>query len=180
MNSFFEVPFVMGFNEKSSQLGYKYRYLSSFHFLTSIFSLHSFRQFCYTFVFTLHIRYCYILFNLLPTIKMQLQTTVLAAIFTLASAQSFNIPNRVGSIVHLSAPMAISGAKDMGYKEYDRGHACNSDKDTGSANAVFILENGATLSNVIIGADSLEGVHCKGACTLKNLWFRDVCEGMFI
>lgn len=44
---------------------------------------------------------------------------------------------------------------------------------------MFILEDGASLSNVIIGADALEGVHCEGACTLKNVWFRDVCEGMF-
>lgn len=46
----------------------------------------------------------------------------------------------------------------------------------GSDNAVFVLEDGASLSNVIIGADQLEGIHCKGACTLKNVWFRDVCE----
>ncbi|CZR65910.1 related to pectate lyase [Phialocephala subalpina] len=108
---------------------------------------------------------------------MQLSQTILTAILAaLAQAQSFNIPTRVGSIISLSSPMSISGSKDMGNKEYDRGRPCNSDKDTGSASAVFILENGATLSNVIIGADQLEGVHCKGACTLKNVWFRDVCE----
>lgn len=27
---------------------------------------------------------------------------------------------------------------------------------------MFILENGATLSNVIIGASQAEGIHCKG------------------
>ena len=27
---------------------------------------------------------------------------------------------------------------------------------------MFILENGATLSNVIIGKTQAEGVHCKG------------------
>ena len=26
--------------------------------------------------------------------------------------------------------------------------------------------------------DALEGVHCLGSCTLRNVWFRDVCEGM--
>lgn len=57
----------------------------------------------------------------------------------------------------------------MGNKEYDRGQACDTDADTGSSNAVFILEDGASLSNVIIGANQLEGVHCKGACTLKNV-----------
>lgn len=41
---------------------------------------------------------------------------------------------------------------------------------------MFILENGATLSNVIIGAGQAEGVHCKGTCTLNNVWWADVCE----
>ncbi|KAH9212051.1 putative pectate lyase E [Leptodontidium sp. 2 PMI_412] len=108
---------------------------------------------------------------------MQFTTSVLTAVLaTLASAQTLNIPARSGSIVSLSAPMTITGSKDFGNKEYDRGRPCNSDKDTGSASAVFILENGASISNVIIGANQLEGVHCKGACTLKNVWFRDVCE----
>ncbi|EHK97680.1 Pectin lyase-like protein [Glarea lozoyensis ATCC 20868] len=108
---------------------------------------------------------------------MQFTTAALTAILaTLAASQTLNIPARSGSIQTLRAPMAISGSKDMGNKEYDRGQACDTDADTGSDNAVFILENGATLSNVIIGANQLEGVHCKGACTLKNVWFRDVCE----
>jgi hypothetical protein len=95
----------------------------------------------------------------------------------LAAGQTLNIPTRVGSIVSLASPSVITGTKDMGNKEYDRGRACDTDADTGSDSAVFILENGATLSNVIIGTNQLEGVHCKGACTLKNVWFRDVCEG---
>ncbi|KAK2625464.1 hypothetical protein QTJ16_004776 [Diplocarpon rosae] len=108
---------------------------------------------------------------------MQFQATVLAAILaTVTSAQTLNIPTRVGSIISLSQPSSISGSVDFGNKEYDRGRACNSDADTGSASAVFILANGASISNVIIGANQLEGVHCKGACTLTNVWFRDVCE----
>lgn len=41
---------------------------------------------------------------------------------------------------------------------------------------MFILEDGATLQNVIIGPGQAEGVHCKGTCTLINVWFEDVCE----
>jgi hypothetical protein len=113
------------------------------------------------------------------TFKMQFTTTALTAILaTLTAAQTLNIPTRVGSIVSLSAPSSISGTRDMGNKEYDRGRACDSDADTGSDSAVFILKDGATLANVIIGANQLEGVHCEGACTLTNVWFRDVCEGI--
>ncbi|KAG4254704.1 hypothetical protein BFJ72_g14751 [Fusarium proliferatum] len=108
---------------------------------------------------------------------MQIQYVITVLWLSSTSAgQTLNIPSRVGSIVSLPSASVISGSNDMGNKEYDRGRRCNTDADTGSNNAVFILENGATLSNVIIGANQLEGVHCKGACTLKNVWFRDVCE----
>ncbi|CAJ0544358.1 Ff.00g035760.m01.CDS01 [Fusarium sp. VM40] len=92
------------------------------------------------------------------------------------SCQNLAIPARNGPVQSLKAPMSISGFRDMANHEYDRGRPCNSDQDTGSASAVFILEDGATLSNAIIGANALEGVHCKGRCTLRNVWFRDVCE----
>ena len=112
---------------------------------------------------------------------MHFSTAAITAIMaTLAASQTLTIPTRVGSIVSLSSPSPISGVRDMGNKEYDRGRACDSDADGGSDGAVFILENGATLANVIIGANQLEGVHCKGACTLTNVWFRDVCEGRFL
>ncbi|KAJ4404077.1 hypothetical protein N0V91_006187 [Didymella pomorum] len=107
---------------------------------------------------------------------MRFEIAFITAATGLVVGQTLNIPTRSGSIVSLASPSVISGSKDMGNKEYDRGRACDTDADTGSDSAVFILENGATLSNVIIGANQLEGVHCKGACTLKNVWFRDVCE----
>ncbi|KAF1949985.1 putative pectate lyase E [Byssothecium circinans] len=94
----------------------------------------------------------------------------------LSSAQTLNIPSRVGSIISLPAPSNISSSVDLGNREFDRGRDCDDDSDTGSENAVFILQNGATLSNVIIGGRALEGVHCLGSCTLKNVWFREVCE----
>ncbi|KAI8933645.1 hypothetical protein NX059_009368 [Plenodomus lindquistii] len=104
------------------------------------------------------------------------RVALIALAATLASAQTLNIPTRSGSIVSLPEASTISGSVDFGNKEFDRGQPCDSDEDTGSNNAVFILNDGATLSNVIIGANALEGVHCTGSCTLKNVWFRDVCE----
>lgn len=47
--------------------------------------------------------------------------------------------------------------------------------ETSEADAMFILEDGATLRNVIIGPDQTEGLDCKGTCTLEDFWFRDVC-----
>lgn len=107
-----------------------------------------------------------------PTLLLSLLLTLL----TLTTSQTLNIPTRSGSIISLPSPSVIKTSFNGGNHEYDRAQPCNSDADTGSTNAVFILEPNASLSDVIIGANSLEGVHCKGACTLTNVWFRDVCE----
>jgi hypothetical protein len=95
------------------------------------------------------------------------QVALLALVASIASAQTLNIPTRVGSITTLPSPSSITGSVDFKNGEFDRGHACDSDEDTGSDNAVFILQDGASISNVIIGADSLEGVHCLGTSTPK-------------
>ncbi|KFA70396.1 hypothetical protein S40285_07802 [Stachybotrys chlorohalonatus IBT 40285] len=107
---------------------------------------------------------------------MKFSALTIAAAAGLASAQTLNIPTRVGSVVALSAPSVISGSVDLGNREFDRGVDCSDDGENGSDAAVFILRSGASLSNVIIGTRAREGVHCEGACTLTNVWFRDVCE----
>ncbi|RGP68513.1 pectate lyase [Fusarium sporotrichioides] len=100
------------------------------------------------------------------------------AFATAALGQSLNIPNRVGVIQVLEGPRTLSGPNnDFGNQEFELNRPCDTDEDLGSDGAVFILNDGAVLSNVIIGVNQLEGVHCKGKCTLKNVWFRDVCEG---
>ncbi|KAF4627441.1 hypothetical protein G7Y89_g10714 [Cudoniella acicularis] len=49
----------------------------------------------------------------------------------------------------------------------------------GDSGAVFQIENGGSLSHVIIGPNQIEGVHCQGACTLANVWWSAVCEDAF-
>lgn len=41
---------------------------------------------------------------------------------------------------------------------------------------LFKLAEGATLTNVIIGHPAADGVHCKGSCTLRNVWWENVGE----
>jgi hypothetical protein len=72
-------------------------------------------------------------------------------------------------------PEYISGFQNA-HRELTGG-ACAGQSEKGEDAAVFILQSGATLSNVIIGKDQAEGVHCRGPCTLKNVWWEDVCEG---
>ncbi|ORY50645.1 hypothetical protein LY90DRAFT_383785 [Neocallimastix californiae] len=89
--------------------------------------------------------------------------------------------------VKLDEPMVIKagqtfdGLKENGvWTSYGRGVTGQGDcKDVegGSKDAVFRLETGATLRNVILGKDSIEHVHCIGdGCTVENVWWDDVCE----
>ncbi|PLB48615.1 hypothetical protein P170DRAFT_358842 [Aspergillus steynii IBT 23096] len=66
---------------------------------------------------------------------------------------------------------------DGGWARYDRGSgACGGQNEGDWKDAVFYLQSGATLKNVIIGKNQAEGVHCNGPCTLEFVWFEDVCE----
>ncbi|KAJ4251368.1 hypothetical protein NW762_011349 [Fusarium torreyae] len=98
------------------------------------------------------------------------------AFATAALGQTLNIPSRVGNIQVLPTPSVISGSQDFGKKEFARPGNCATYDGPSDANIVFILEDGATISNVIIGVNQLEGIRCRGKCTIKNVWFRDVCE----
>ena len=62
---------------------------------------------------------------------------------------------------------------------YDRGVSCTGQTEGGESDAVFQIENGGSLSNLIIGPNQIEGIHCQGACTLSNVWWSAVCEDAF-
>lgn len=73
----------------------------------------------------------------------------------------------------------LDGVFDGQMSVFDRrGSAgdCHGQAELDEEAAVFILEPGATLKNVIIGSAQAEGVHCRGSCTLENVWWDDVCE----
>lgn len=91
---------------------------------------------------------------------------------------TFPIPASEGSET-FSEPHIISGNTtfDGGMKTYGRGVECT-EGEGGDSDAVFWVENGGTLKNAIIGPDQLEGVHCMGACTIENVWWEAVCEGI--
>ncbi|KAL2162487.1 hypothetical protein VTH06DRAFT_7401 [Thermothelomyces fergusii] len=95
-----------------------------------------------------------------------------------AHAVTTTLPASAGATA-TSAPITVRAWQtfDGGMKKFDRSpRVCAEQTETGEKDAMFILEDGATLSNVIIGPNQAEGVHCKGTCTLINVWFQDVCE----
>ncbi|KAL0934918.1 pectate lyase F 2 [Colletotrichum truncatum] len=92
------------------------------------------------------------------------------------AAVTTTLPKSSG-LASFPTAIPVSGSYDGGMKRFERSPAvCQEQTETGEKDAMFILENGATLSNVIIGASQAEGVHCKGTCTLNNVWWADVCE----
>ncbi|CAE6483036.1 unnamed protein product, partial [Rhizoctonia solani] len=91
-----------------------------------------------------------------------------------AASCTFPSPPKTSS---LSKPITVTGTFDGGNVRFDRGSgACKEQTEGGDADAVFLLQSGATLQNVVIGANQAEGVHCLGPCNIYNVWFEDVCE----
>ncbi|KAF5327662.1 hypothetical protein D9619_004863 [Psilocybe cf. subviscida] len=81
----------------------------------------------------------------------------------------------------LSKPITVAAGQTFtppqSYTRYDRGSgACKGQSEGGDSDAVFLLQDGATLSHVVIGPNQSEGVHCLGSCTLDHVYFEDVCE----
>ncbi|KAG9124825.1 hypothetical protein FRC07_010105 [Ceratobasidium sp. 392] len=91
-----------------------------------------------------------------------------------AASCTFPSPPKTSS---LSKPITVTGTFDGGNVRFDRGSgACNGQAEGGDDDAVFLVQSGGTLQNVVIGANQAEGVHCLGPCNLYNVWFEDVCE----
>ncbi|MPY50844.1 pectate lyase [Streptomyces acidicola] len=90
-----------------------------------------------------------------------------------ASAATWPTPNGSEGV---SATIPISGTKDYGMKRlYGTGDlgSGGQEEDQGP---ILELAAGAVLKNVIIGAPAADGIHCKGSCTLQNVWWEDVGE----
>ncbi|KAK1992252.1 pectin lyase-like protein [Colletotrichum falcatum] len=62
------------------------------------------------------------------------------------------------------------------YGRFDRVYGACISGEGGQTDAVFLLRQGTTLRNTIIGKNQKEGVYCHGPCTLEFAWFEDVYE----
>jgi pectate lyase len=72
----------------------------------------------------------------------------------------------------LSAPRNISGSFDGGLVRFQGWGGGQSENQE----PLFVLADGATLKNVVIGNLAGDGVHCLGTCSLVNVWWEDVGE----
>ncbi|KAL5043042.1 putative pectate lyase G [Aspergillus fruticulosus] len=118
---------------------------------------------------------------LLPTLTLTLlagTSTALAAPNTKLSKRfTFPIPSSTGSVT-FSEPYEIAAGEtyDGELQTFGRGVECTGQDEGGESDTVFIVQEGGTLKNAIIGADQIEGVYCLGACTIENVWWEKVCE----
>ncbi|OJJ07164.1 hypothetical protein ASPVEDRAFT_141582 [Aspergillus versicolor CBS 583.65] len=105
-----------------------------------------------------------------------LATTALAAP-KLAKRFTFPIPGSTGSVT-FDEPYEIAAGEtyDGELQTFGRGVECTGQDEGGESDTVFIVQEGGTLRNAIIGADQIEGVYCLGACTIENVWWEKVCE----
>ncbi|KAG8166310.1 hypothetical protein KVR01_001999 [Diaporthe batatas] len=87
-------------------------------------------------------------------------------------------PAAAGESAAASPILVPAGASyDGGMKRFSRNpDTCQEQTETDEAAAMFILEDGAKISNAILSKAQAEGIHCRGACTIQNVWWEDVCE----
>jgi hypothetical protein len=74
------------------------------------------------------------------------------------------------------ASIRVSGSYDGKLKRYAGAGALGAGGQEEGQDPLFLLSNGATLENVILGAPGADGIHCEGSCTLRNVWWEDVGE----
>lgn len=90
-----------------------------------------------------------------------------------ASAATWPTPNGSQAV---SQTIPVSGTKDYGMKRlYGTGALGGDGQGEGQA-PILELADGAVLKNVVLGKPAADGIHCKGSCTLQNVWWEDVGE----
>ncbi|MER6114304.1 pectate lyase [Streptomyces sp. A0642] len=76
----------------------------------------------------------------------------------------------------VSATIKVSGTYDGKLKRfYGSGDLGDGGQDEGQ-DPIFELADGAVLKNVVVGSPAADGIHCKGSCTIQNVWWEDVGE----
>ncbi|KAG2970454.1 hypothetical protein PC121_g24084, partial [Phytophthora cactorum] len=104
---------------------------------------------------------------------------LLLAVATSASLPNGSWPASKGTVQYSQAYIVKAGEVfDGKMKTFERSDvSCEGQTESGSDTAVFKVEAGGHLKNVIIGKNQMEGVHCdKHDCIIENVWWDDVCE----
>jgi len=71
------------------------------------------------------------------------------------------------------ATRTVSGTFDGGLKRY---YGIGDGGQSEDQDPVFVVKDGGTIKNVIIGVPAGDGIHCQGSCTIRNVRWLDVGE----
>jgi pectate lyase C len=82
----------------------------------------------------------------------------------------------VGGVVNQTIVVAAGQTFDGGGKRYTAGSALGDGSQDEDQKPIFKLEDGATLTNVVLGSPAADGIHCYGDVTLRNIVWEDIGE----
>ncbi|MFJ7266829.1 pectate lyase [Streptomyces sp. NPDC099050] len=85
-------------------------------------------------------------------------------------------PDPKGEDVPLTATQKVTTVFDGGGRRFVGKGALGGSGQSEKQPAMFELAHGAVLQDVILGNTAADGVHCKGSCTLRNVWWENVGE----
>ncbi|TXS16751.1 pectate lyase, partial [Streptomyces sp. ms191] len=85
-------------------------------------------------------------------------------------------PAPKGDAVPLTATQKVATVFDGGGRRFVGKGALGGSGQSENQPALFELADGAVLRNVVLGDTAADGVHCKGSCTLRNVWWENVGE----
>lgn len=93
------------------------------------------------------------------------------------TVETTKLPAPTADVVFSSPRVIPKGTCfDGGMTRFTRNQLCAEQLEGNETHTVFLLEEGGTLQNAIIGKNQREGVYCLGSCTIRNVWWEDVCE----
>jgi hypothetical protein len=76
----------------------------------------------------------------------------------------------------VASTIRVSGKYDGKLKRFAGAGALGGGGQDEGQDPLFLLSDGASLENVILGAPAADGIHCEGSCSLHNVWWEDVGE----
>jgi pectate lyase len=78
------------------------------------------------------------------------------------------------STVQLASTMVIAAGQT--FDGQNRRYNLSGGSQSEGQPALFDLQDGATIKNVIIGNLAADGIHCLGNCTIDHVWWEDIGE----
>lgn len=84
-------------------------------------------------------------------------------------------PTPSGSTVTISGTRSVTSYDGNGALHEGTLEDCSTG-DQSSTDPILEVADGGSVKNVIFGKRVGDGIHCKGSCTIENVWFQYVCD----